>query len=181
MAIKYISKSQRNNKWKVSATREGKSIKSFSTQREAIAYAKTLNSTEALQIKRTSRISSATYWDQKIIYLKNGKSFIIPERAIPERENIKYVNTISKNTNSQKTNTKKPSTNKSTPKKVLIEKITQVNKPISKENKIVEKTFIKEKNKNKNNNQWSGIIGFISGISIIFIFVSLAFLIGFLI
>ncbi|NQZ66209.1 MAG: DUF2188 domain-containing protein [Mycoplasmatales bacterium] len=53
MGTKYIYKNK-NEKWVISNTKTGKSIKNFDTQKEAIEYAKSLKSTNAIIVKRKS-------------------------------------------------------------------------------------------------------------------------------
>lgn len=65
MAIKYISKNK-DGIWKISTTKTGKAIKTFNTQKEAIAFAGTIKSTESILIKRENGWSVATGWDLNV-------------------------------------------------------------------------------------------------------------------
>lgn len=65
MAIKYISKNK-DGVWKVSVSKMGKAIKTFETQKEAIAYAGTIKNTESILIKRESGWQQATGWDLNV-------------------------------------------------------------------------------------------------------------------
>lgn len=65
MAIKYISKNK-DGLWKIATTKTGKAIKTFNTQKEAIAYAGTIKSTESIMIKRESGWTVATGWDLNV-------------------------------------------------------------------------------------------------------------------
>lgn len=78
MAIKYISKNK-DDVWKVSTTKTGKAIKTFKTQKEAIAYAGTIQNTESILIKRESGWAQATGWDLNVAkeaekVVKNSKA-----------------------------------------------------------------------------------------------------------
>lgn len=66
MAIKYVSQNK-EGLWKVSTTKTGKAIKTFNTQKEAIAYAGTIKSTESILIKRASGWTPASAWDQAVV------------------------------------------------------------------------------------------------------------------
>lgn len=65
MSIKYISKNK-DGLWKIATTKTGKAIKTFETQKEAIAYAGTIKSTESILIKRESGWTVATGWDLNV-------------------------------------------------------------------------------------------------------------------
>lgn len=65
MAIKYISKNK-DGLWKIATSKTGKAIKTFETQKEAIAYAGTIKSTESILIKRESGWTVATGWDLNV-------------------------------------------------------------------------------------------------------------------
>lgn len=78
MAIKYISKNK-EGVWKVSVTKTGKAIKTFETQKEAIAYAGTIKNTESILIKRETGWQLATGWDLNVAreaeqVVKNSKA-----------------------------------------------------------------------------------------------------------
>lgn len=82
MAIRYIHKNK-EGQWAISNSETGKALRNAPTQKEAIALAGSMKSTESIMIKRSSGWGTATGWDQKVANLTKSKTTIKAEHKKP--------------------------------------------------------------------------------------------------